>query len=157
MKPIELVNKQVERRLSAWAALDRTPPRLGWIRTIRQALGMSGSQLGSRIGVTKQAVADFEADERRGSISLAALRKVAAGMDCDLVYALVPRDSLARTLEDAARTIAKAELDRVQHTMSLEAQGTNPEALDRLLHERIRDLLRDTRRLWRAAGKGSSS
>lgn len=118
---------------------------------------MSGSQLGSRIGVTKQAVADFEADERRGSISLAALRKVAAGMDCDLVYALVPRDSLARTLEDAARTIAKAELDRVQHTMSLEAQGTNPEALDRLLHERIRDLLRDTRRLWRAAGKGSSS
>lgn len=155
MKPSSLASRQIERRLSAWSALERTPPSLGWIRTIRQALGMSGSQLGRRIGVTKQAITAFEADERRGGITLAALRKVAAGLNCDLVYALVPRDSLSKTMEDAARAIARSELNRVRHTMSLEAQGTSNETIDDLLTERMRDLLRDPRQLWAAAEKNS--
>jgi predicted DNA-binding mobile mystery protein A len=149
MKPAGLARAQVDRRLSPWVKLDRTIPTPGWIKTIRRALGMSGSQLGNRINVTRQAVAAFEADERAGSITLAALRKVAAAMNCDLVYALVPKDSLHATIEGAANAVARAELNRVRHTMSLEAQGTNAEAYDELVRDRISELMQDPRQLWR--------
>ena len=43
------------------------PPPKGWIRAIRDALGMSGAQLGRRIGVKAQSVADIEKSEASGT------------------------------------------------------------------------------------------
>ncbi|MSX94645.1 MAG: helix-turn-helix domain-containing protein, partial [Actinobacteria bacterium] len=63
-------------------------PRMGWIRAIRDALGLSTRQLADRLDVSGPAVTGLEASERAGTIQLDTLRRVAAAMECEVVYAL---------------------------------------------------------------------
>ncbi|WP_426265226.1 mobile mystery protein A [Sphingomonas sp. PWP1-2] len=115
--------KRLDERLTALGPAERfaVPPR-GWIRAIRDALGMSGSQLGQRIGITAQSVQNLETSEVSGTVQLNTLRKAAEAMDCVLVYALIPKSSLARTMEQRERAIAIEALRRVSHSMALEDQ-----------------------------------
>jgi predicted DNA-binding mobile mystery protein A len=152
-----LVGRQVEQRLLQWYTVDRQPPAKGWVNTIRQALGMSTSQLAERLGMTRQGVDDLEARERDSSTSLAALKKAADAMDCDFVYAIVPRTSVAESVRGQARRKAAAEMRRVAHTMILENQATTPGEVDRLIEERADQLLRTSRRaLWSRADRSSA-
>ena len=149
----KLFERQFERRLTAWYLVDRKTPALGWLHRIRQALGMSAPQLADRIGMTRQGVADLESREQDGSATLAALRKAAEAMNCDLVYAIVPRTSLVDVLSKQARKKATEEMNRVAHTMLLENQGTTSNEVDRLIEERADQLLRASRRtLWSGGG-----
>ena len=127
----------------------RPPPR-GWIRAIRDALGMSGSQLGRRMGVKAQSVADIEKSETSGTIQLKTLRRAAEALDCTVVYALVPRSSLEDMVRGRAREIAREELARIAHTMDLEAQGPSGEEREEQIETHIRDHLRE-RDLWEDA------
>ena len=126
------------------------PPPKGWIRAIRDALGMSGAQLGRRMGVKAQSVADIEKSEVSGTIQLKTLRRVAEALDCVVVYALVPRSSLNDMVQRKARKVASQELDRVAHTMDLEAQGLlqgeREEQIEAYVHNHLRerDLWEDT-------------
>ena len=70
-------------------------PSRGWIRALRDALGMTAGQLGGRIGMRGQSVLDLEKSEKAGTIQLKTLRKAAEALDCTLVYALVPKTSLS--------------------------------------------------------------
>src|SRR5487761_199273 len=63
-------------------------PTRGWIKAIREALGMSSEQLAKRLGVKQPTVAAIERSETRGTIELATLRRAAEALDCTLVYAL---------------------------------------------------------------------
>jgi predicted DNA-binding mobile mystery protein A len=149
MNSQELMQRQVERRLKEWYDLEKRPPPQGWLATIRKALGMSGVQLSERLGITRQGVASVEARERDGSATISALRKAAEGMQCDLVYAIVPRIRLSDLITQEAERKARAEMRRVAHTMRLEAQGTSSEEVERLIRDRIEQLLRSKRReLW---------
>ncbi len=142
MSTNRLVQKLVERRLEPWYKVSKQMPATGWLFTIRQALGMSAAQLGERIGMTRQGVADLEQREQKGSATLAALRKAAEGMNCDLVFAVVPRASLADLRRKQATDSAAREIGRVAHTMGLEDQATGPEEVKRLVEERADELLR---------------
>ena len=44
-------------------------PVKGWLRSIREALGMSGKQLGERIGVSQPRVVKMEKDELSGGLT----------------------------------------------------------------------------------------
>jgi predicted DNA-binding mobile mystery protein A len=66
------------------------PPTGGWLWPVREALGMTTRQLGRRVGVSKTSVTAAERAEREGTITLATLRRYAEGLDCQLVYSLVP-------------------------------------------------------------------
>ncbi len=68
-----------------------TPPKLGWIKTLRMALSMSGAALARRMGLQRSAALYLEQAERDGNISLKKLEQVANAMDCELIYALVPK------------------------------------------------------------------
>ena len=125
---------------------DTTPPR-GWIRAIRDALGMSALQLGTRLGVKQQSVLDVEKSEVSGTLQLKTLRKVAEALDCTLVYALVPNSSLEDAVQTRAREIARKELARVGHTMDLEAQGLSQAERDAQIDDYVREHLRE-RDLW---------
>lgn len=98
------------------------PPRGGWLRAVRQTLGMSTSQFAARLGMTRQGVADQERREVDGTITLAALRRAAMALDCDLYYAIVPRRPTGEILRERARRIAAAQLRRIAHSMNLEEQ-----------------------------------
>ncbi len=124
----------------------RAPPK-GWIRALRDALGMSSAQLGKRLGKVSQTVDDWEKAEANGSIQLKTLRQAAEALGCSLVCALVPKTSLNDIFETRVRTIAMRDLKRVAHTMKLEAQGTDEADLETRIDAYIRDKLRD-RDIW---------
>jgi predicted DNA-binding mobile mystery protein A len=109
---------------------------------------MSRAQFGARLGgMRPQSVASIEQSEATGSIQLKTLMKAAEALDCTLVYALVPNSSLEGTINARARTIAMSELQRVGHTMRLEAQGTGDADLEARIADYIRDYLSE-RDLW---------
>jgi predicted DNA-binding mobile mystery protein A len=124
----------------------RAPPK-GWIRAIREALGMTGVQFAARLGVRPQSVDALEKSEDSGSIKLETLRRAAEALDCTLVYAIVPNMSLEKMVRSRARAIAARDLDRVAHTMELEAQGTGDADWEARIEAYIRDNLNE-RDLW---------
>jgi predicted DNA-binding mobile mystery protein A len=123
-------------------------PKEGWIRTLRKSLGMSSPQLASRMDISKSQASQMERMEMEDRITLKQLRRVANALDCDLVYALVPRQSVdtmvhARAVLKAQRLVSKTDVQ-----MKLEAQQLSKEKLqkqveleaDRLAREMPRDL-----------------
>lgn len=97
-------------------------PSAGWVRAIREALGMSASALGQRLGMTHVGVAKLERSEAQDTITLLSLRKLANALDCELQYALVPRVPLETKLLARAQQVAMERMAPVAHSMSLEAQ-----------------------------------
>lgn len=124
-------------------------PRLGWIRAVRDALGMSTRQLASRMGVTQPTVVQLEQSEANGTIQLATLRRAADALDCDLVYALVPRGgSLEQAVLAHARRRAGALVRAVDRSMELEDQAvTDPDEAQAAI-DRVALQLAASRRLW---------
>ncbi|WP_310151900.1 mobile mystery protein A [Bosea sp. BE125] len=140
--------QRLDERLLPLKPIERykQPPK-GWLRAIRDALGMTGVQFARRLGVSPQSVDALEKSEATGSIKLDTLRRAAEALDCTLVYALVPNTSLEGVVTDRARAIALHDLGRVAHTMKLEAQGTGDADMERRIESYIRDTLKD-RDLW---------
>lgn len=142
----------LDRRFARGSIEDlRARPHSGWIRAIRDALGMSQRDMAARLGVTGAAIAKFERSEDLGTISLATLSKAAEALDCTLVYALVPITSLGDTVNSRARKIAWAELDYVADTMALEKQSIDPKEIDQILEARADEIV-DAGRLWHPEG-----
>lgn len=129
--------RQLDETLKTLRPMRGVPrPPSGWIRAIREALGMSSSQLAKRLRVAQQTVSRFEKNERDETITIESLRKAAAALGCDLVYALVPQESLERVVDDQARRVASERVRKVSHSMRLEDQGVR----DSAQQERLREL-----------------
>lgn len=152
MKP-SIRNRARERldsKLALVKPIDRfaMPPK-GWIRAIRDAIGMTGAQLGRRLGMTAQGIVSLERSEAHGTIQLNTLRRAAEAMDCVLVYALLPKTSLTEMVDRRAREIALRALGRVSHSMALEDQQVDRD-LEKRIRAYIETALRD-RDLWESA------
>jgi predicted DNA-binding mobile mystery protein A len=112
---------------------DEQRPHKGWIRAIRDALGMSGRELAVRMGVRQQIIPELERSEQRGTIKLETLQRAADALDCDLVYVLQPRRSLNELVMSQARGKAAQHLGRVAHHSRLENQAvTDDDDVDQL-------------------------
>ena len=97
----ELKLRQLDATLSRWRAADLpSRPPSGWLKVIREALGMTATRQAKTLGVTTSTVTRLETSEADETISLATLRRAAEALGCELQYALVPKQSLADTLED---------------------------------------------------------
>ena len=118
--------RQLDKRLSSMQNMElfMRPPR-GWLKAIREALGMTTAQLGRRLGVVQSRVVAIEQAEAKGTITLNSLEKAAQALDCRLVYALMPRQPLEDIVEQRASLLAKSRLKSTGHTMTLEAQGVD--------------------------------
>jgi len=97
-------------------------PAGGWLRVVRQALGLAQADLAKNTGMTQQAYAQFERGEIKGTLSIGNLQRSAEAMDCDLVYFLVPRTKsfgeLARRHDPKFKHLQASE-----HSMALEDQA----------------------------------
>ena len=146
----ELKLKQVEELLRPLRPLVRAQvPRGGWVRAIREALGMSAAQLATRINVTRQTVRDLEQSEASGKITLVSLNKLAAALGCRAIYALVPERPLDEMQRERARKIAESLVRPVSHSMKLEAQSVSKREEERQKDQIVRRLLEgDPRKLW---------
>ncbi len=151
----DLKLRQLDTALTRWrsASLPQRPAS-GWIRAIREALGMTAVELARRLGVGVPTVSRMELSEAEDRITLATLRRAAEAMGCELQYALVPQQSLVDTLESRALGLARQQMAAVSHTMALEAQSTSPEAVEAQTRALAETLLKGSRRsLWRGDGK----
>ena len=149
MPALDKAARALDARLSLvrnWS-VDR-PPR-GWLRAIRDALGLTTTQLAKRLGVSQPRVVALEKGEIEGTLTLASLRKAAEALDCKLVYAFVPNRPLVDTLRQRAETVADAQMGRLHHTMQLENQALTTSDQRRQRDSLIDDLMRGSaRRLW---------
>ncbi len=127
-------------------------PVKGWLKAIREALGMTLEQLGNRMKVSRQQVGSLEQDELKGSVTLATMERIANALGCRFVYALVPATSLQNKVHAQARHKALALLVQTSHSMNLEAQGVLPEAQEEQLQRLIEEFLTGKpSRLWEDA------
>ncbi len=114
-------------------------PVRGWIKAVREALGMTTAQLASRLKVKQPSVVAIEQSEAKGSIELATLRRVAEALDCTLVYALVPNKPLETMVRDRARLFARRRRGPVEHSMLLEDQAVTGKDAEKRLDEIVRE------------------
>lgn len=117
------------------------PPVKGWLRSIREALGMSGKQLGERLEVSQPRVVQLEKDELSGALTLKTMRQAAEAMDCVFVYAVVPRTNLEDTMHRQARKVAAKRLSRTSHTMLLEDQMVSNDEQQKMFEAKVEDLM----------------
>lgn len=115
--------RQLDKRLNSLRNSESlTRPSRGWIKAIREALGMTTAQLAKRIGVSQPRAVAIEKGEADGSITLDSLERAAHALDCRLIYALVPRSPLEELVRARAQRLALKRLESTRHSMSLEAQ-----------------------------------
>lgn len=124
-------------------------PLNGWVKAIRESLGMSASALARKLSITPASIAKLEKAEAEEKITLSSLRKLAHALDCELQYTLVPRQSLEKILEDRAMTVARSRLHPISHSMSLEDQSVDQFSSEKQVEILAKELLDGPRRnLW---------
>lgn len=145
-----IARQQLDNTLSDYAALKQnSPPVKGWIRAIREALGMSGKQLANRLKVSQPRIPRLEQDELSGVVSLKTMRQAAEAMDCVFIYAIVPRTTLEETVRTQARKVAESRTQRVSHSMLLEAQSLPDKEQRASLGAAVDELVREMpKELW---------
>ncbi len=141
--------RRLDQRLSRHGNLSElAPPTQGWVRTLRDALGMTSGDLARRMGVHQSRVPAIERGEREQTIKLDTLARAADAMNCDLVYVLVPRTGLDEMVADQARRRAIKHLRNVTAHSRLEDQEVTSSDLEAQItdlafeFERRRDLWR---------------
>jgi len=101
-----------------------TLPARGWLRAVREAVGLKQSDVAARIAVRRQSLAQFERSEEKGSIILGSLRRAAGAMDCELVYFVIPRWEAGSFANLARRhNPAQKHLQATEQSMMLSEPG----------------------------------
>lgn len=142
--------RQLDATLARWREAVLSPrPSSGWVRAIRDALEMSSAALARRLGVSDSAVRKLEDAESNDAITLGTLRRIAAALDCELQYALVPRQSLDATRTQRAMQIAREQVQSVARSMALEDQTVDPALTEAQINEIAQALLsKSGKGLW---------
>jgi len=145
---ITLRRRQLDKQLSQYKNLPKF--KAGYIREIRDALGMSSTQLAERLGISQAGVVSTEQNEIEKTISLKTLARAAEALNCDLVYALVPKTSLEQMVLEQARQKISEEAESIFRSMALELQSTDKEERDLLINDLVDELIKQGgRELWK--------
>jgi predicted DNA-binding mobile mystery protein A len=117
----KLIREQLDKRLKS-PLIPLLNSENGWIKLLREAFGMSTTQLAKRVGIDQSRISRIENAEIEGDLKLSTLKKVAKGLNMKFVYGFIPHESLENIVIEQAKKIAKVRIDRVNKTMRLEEQ-----------------------------------
>jgi len=109
---------------------------------------MSIADLATRLEVLPSTVKRLELSEESGTINFESLRRVADVLDCEVVYALVPRRKIGEVIHERALTIATETVRRIQETMLLEQQALSADEVQTMIEEEMNHLLRSSK-FWK--------
>lgn len=124
-------------------------PKIGWVKAIRETLGISASALARKLGVTPHSISKLENAEANEKITLTSLRKLANALDCEIQYNLVPRKSLEKILQERAFAVARERLQPISHSMALEGQAVEKSIAEEQIKLLAQEILDGPRRhLW---------
>jgi predicted DNA-binding mobile mystery protein A len=148
-KQKKIIREQLDDTLSRFSAIASVNrPMKGWIRAIRDALGMNMRQFAERLGVSKSRIPRIEQDEITGSLTLKTMNRVADKLDCIFVYGFVPRTSLNDTVRKQAVIVTQRRMKRLMHTMNLEAQGLSSKNTKRAFNNIVEEIIDSPSMLW---------
>ena len=102
------------------SAKNIVPQPSGWIKTVREAIGMTVSQLATRLGVTQPRITKMESNE--DNLKLSTMKKAAEAMNCEFVYYFKPRTTFQNLVDEQAQKKAAEVLKTVNVNMALENQ-----------------------------------
>ena len=102
------------------SAKNIVPQPSGWIKTVREAIGMTVSQLAARLGVTQPRITKMESNE--DNLKLSTMKKAAEAMNCEFVYYFKPRTTFQNLVDEQAQKKAVEVLKTVNVNMALENQ-----------------------------------
>lgn len=142
-KSAELARKNLEKRVAPIREHNLARPAGGWIRAIREAIGMTTRQLAQRMDASQSWISELEKAEVRGNPTLKSLREAAEALDCELVYALVPKQPLNDLLVARAREKALGLFAQVSHGMLLENQSLTEDQVREELNRLIDEILEE--------------
>ena len=145
----ELARQQLDRRLERIRSVvpDLRTPQGGWVSALRTAYAMNHTDLARRMGISRQAVGQLEQRESDGAATLKALAQAADALGGELVYAIVPQQSIGEILENRALRLASQMTGSVRHTMRLEDQAPDSD-LDERARALASELLASPGQLW---------
>lgn len=111
---------------------------------------MTALQLAKRINVSRRRITKIEEDEMQDALTIKTLKNIANAMECQLVYAIVPKTTIMETIENQAKKIVSKQLTEISHHMNLEDQGiTDQKVLDVQIEELINQYLNKSfKHLW---------
>ncbi len=134
--------RQKTRQLDAILQTVKVPqrPRNGWLAAVRESLRMNKTQMAKRLGITSQSLAELEAAELKGSITLNRLERAAAAIGCEVAYTLVPKKPLESMVSEQALRRARQKLGRINRSQALEAATVDEQALSDAVHDLAREL-----------------
>ena len=143
----DIARRQMLSRINKSAmasALHLQVPKEGWIALVRNALGMSGAQLGKRLSLSRGRISQVEKSEVDGRVTLRSMQELAEGLGCRFVYAIIPESGdLGDVVEAQARKKATALVKRAATHMALEKQSLRDEQnkaeIERLTREVIQN------------------
>ncbi|MCB9719921.1 MAG: mobile mystery protein A [Candidatus Omnitrophica bacterium] len=143
------VRDQLDEKFKVLKSFVGFEPQQGWIKTIREVLGMSSSQLAKKVGIDQSRISRLENSEKLGNLKLSSLQKIAKGLNMHFVYCFVPESTLEDMVREQARRIALKRLKRLDNTMRLEKQGLSEGEKKKALDDMIEKILIDNPKdLW---------
>ena len=138
---------QIERRLkSIRASVNDTRVKPGWIHFMRQGLGMTLGNLAKRARLSISTIAQAERREAEGKVTLNTLKQIAHAMECEFIYAFVPKAEIQVLLKEKAIEKAKKILSTANTHMQLEDQQVEQSFAERV--ERLADQLLKRGDIW---------
>lgn len=145
-----LRRNQIDRTLAKLNKVPLSRPRDGWIRTVREVLGMTQRQLAERMSVAPPTLLRLEKAELDGSTTIKSLNRAASALHCRLVYVLVPESgSFEELLNQKAREAATRAVEMASASMHLEGQGIDKELQRVQIKQLAEELVRTAdKRIW---------
>ena len=132
-------------------------PKIGWLKSVRNSLGLSARQLAILMKTSPNSVTQLESGEIKQTVSLKNLAKAAAAMNCELVYWIQPKSphlSLDEILDQKALLLAQKISKGVAHSMSLEEQKVASQVTENQIKDLAQELKRELDpRLWQVPEK----
>lgn len=131
------------------AFLKDRPPLSEQIKQMREALGMTQSQLAQRAGISQSRLAQIEGNPDQ-DLQVSTLKKLSAALGCHLLEALVPNQEISKTLDEKAGRVA-AKLMRISSgNAALELQLPQKAYLDFQFKQMKEEILSKYRKdLWK--------
>ena len=113
--------RALDRKTSGLKSANNIVPRTsGWIKTVREAIGMTESQLAARLEVTQPRITKMESNE--DNLKLSTMKKAAEALNCEFVYYFKPKTTFQNLVDEQAQKKAAEVLKTVNVNMALENQ-----------------------------------
>ncbi len=151
MKKQKLILEQVDRKILFLKKVEELSiPSSGWVKAIRQSLGMSLRQLGLKMSITAQSVKEIEERELNETISIKVLKQFAHSLNMKFIYGFIPqKESLEDIIESRAKELAYSIVSRTSINMKLEDQENSSERIKKAINEKASEIkLEMPKYLW---------